>query len=223
MSYSSDLHDDVLAGKDHELTLSTAAIFGIFFGLVALCAVFFGFGYSLGSHKSPTALPLETLSASGASGANFSTFKPAAGQPAGAPAPRVNPTPSAAPSVQPKATDDTPSDTPSSSATSAPVVRTQPTQPTAGAHPQPTSAQPAASAPQPAPAGLFVQVAAISVSHPGDATLMVNALRSKGYAAAPHPAQDNFIHILIGPFANRPAAEAMLKRLSADGYTAYIK
>jgi cell division septation protein DedD len=52
---------------------------------------------------------------------------------------------------------------------------------------------------------------------------MVNALRSKGYAAAPHPAQDNFIHVLIGPIATRPAAEAMLKRLSADGYTAYIK
>jgi cell division septation protein DedD len=52
---------------------------------------------------------------------------------------------------------------------------------------------------------------------------MVNALRAKGYAAAPHPAADNYIHILIGPFPTRPAAEAILKRLSADGYTAYIK
>jgi cell division septation protein DedD len=52
---------------------------------------------------------------------------------------------------------------------------------------------------------------------------MVNALRARGYAAAPHLAADNYIHVLIGPFTTRPAAEAILKRLSADGYTAYIK
>jgi cell division septation protein DedD len=223
MSYSSDLHDeDVLAGKDHELTLSTAAIFCIFFGLVALCAVFFGFGYSLGSHKSPTVLPAETATSGNSSAANFSGFKPAAGQPAGAPAAHISTT--TAPTPAAAVENETPPSEPP--ATAAPVVRTQPTQP-AAVHPvapqAPAPTPPASTAPQPMPAGLFVQVAAISLSHPGDATLMVNALRAKGYAAAPHPAQDNFIHVLIGPLANRPAAEAMLKRLSADGYTAYIK
>jgi cell division septation protein DedD len=223
MSYPSNYHDDdVLAGKDHELTLSTASIFGIFFGLVALCALFFGFGYSLGSHKSPTVLPAETAtSASAPTGANFSTFKPAAGQPVGTPTPRPvvdsSSTTTTTPSTPHPAATSTPADT-----TPAPVVRVNPTTP-APAHPivLPTP-QPAAAA-QPAPAGLFVQVAAISVSHPDDATLMVSALRAKGYTASPHPAADNFIHILIGPFATRPAAEAVLKRLSADGYTAYIK
>src|ERR1700749_4559338 len=31
-----------------EITLSTASLLGIFFGLVLVCGVFFGFGYSLG-------------------------------------------------------------------------------------------------------------------------------------------------------------------------------
>jgi cell division septation protein DedD len=227
MNYPSNYHDDdVLAGKDHELTLSTAAIFGIFFGLVALCAVFFGFGYSLGSHKSPTVLPADSTTASSTpTGANFNTFKPAAGQPVGSAAPRpVVDTSGTAPSTTPAATPALAPHPVTSTADTAPapIVRANPTS-TAPARPIfPVAPQPVATT-QPAPAGLFVQVAAISVTHPDDATLMVNALRAKGYAAAPPPAADNYIHILIGPFPTRPAAEAILKRLSADGYTAYIK
>ncbi len=35
-------------GKTSEITLSTASLLGIFFGLVLICGVFFGFGYSMG-------------------------------------------------------------------------------------------------------------------------------------------------------------------------------
>ncbi len=35
-------------GKASEITLSTASLLGIFFGLVLICGVFFGFGYSMG-------------------------------------------------------------------------------------------------------------------------------------------------------------------------------
>ena len=34
--------------KASEITLSTASLLGIFFGLVLVCGVFFGFGYSMG-------------------------------------------------------------------------------------------------------------------------------------------------------------------------------
>ncbi len=34
--------------KASEITLSTASLLGIFFGLVLICGVFFGFGYSMG-------------------------------------------------------------------------------------------------------------------------------------------------------------------------------
>ena len=37
-----------MEGKASEITLSTASLLGIFFGLVLICGVFFGFGYSMG-------------------------------------------------------------------------------------------------------------------------------------------------------------------------------
>jgi cell division septation protein DedD len=220
MSYPhDDHHDDTLGGKDHELTLSTAAIFGIFFGLVLLCGIFFGFGYSFGSHRSAYTLPSESASAS--TPANFGAFiKPAPGQPAG-----TKPTtPASSASAAPK---DTPADdpappsnedvpTPSAAHEAAPVVRVAPTP---AAHPATTPAPAAAP-----PAVTFqVQVAAISINHPDDANLLMNALKAKGYAISAHPGPDNFIHLLIGPFTNRAAAESTRQRLLTDGYTAYIK
>src|ERR1700679_1712785 len=41
--------------KASEITLSTASLLGIFFGLVLICGVFFGFGYSMGRGVGPTA------------------------------------------------------------------------------------------------------------------------------------------------------------------------
>src|ERR1700735_1938513 len=38
-----------------EITLSTASFLGIFFGLVLICGVFFGFGYSMGRGVGPSA------------------------------------------------------------------------------------------------------------------------------------------------------------------------
>src|ERR1700760_951838 len=41
--------------KQAEVTLSTASLLGIFFGLVLVCGVFFGFGYSIGRGTGATA------------------------------------------------------------------------------------------------------------------------------------------------------------------------
>ena len=43
-----DTDEEELEGKASEITLSTASLLGIFFGLVLICGVFFGFGYSMG-------------------------------------------------------------------------------------------------------------------------------------------------------------------------------
>ncbi len=43
-----DTEEEELEGKASEITLSTASLLGIFFGLVLICGVFFGFGYSMG-------------------------------------------------------------------------------------------------------------------------------------------------------------------------------
>ena len=40
--------EDEVEGKASEITLSTASLLGFFFGLVLICGVFFGFGYSMG-------------------------------------------------------------------------------------------------------------------------------------------------------------------------------
>jgi len=80
MSY---LHDEIDDGAQRhsgynapsrELTLSTPAILGIFFGLALLCAVFFGFGYNMGSksHQAPIVASTPTTPAA----TNFDSFKP---------------------------------------------------------------------------------------------------------------------------------------------------
>jgi DedD protein len=207
---------DTLANKEHELTLSSAAIFGIFFGQVVLCGIFFGFGYSMGGHRSTGPETAETASSATGASADFSGFKPAAGQPVGAHSEAAAaPAPVAAPTTEPEPVRIASATTPAAAATVAPVVRVNP--PLATAAPKPT---PAAATTTP---GMWVQVAAISVSHPEDATLLQNALRAKGYSVSQHPGPDNFIHLLLGPFSDRSSADAMRQRLATDGYTAYIK
>jgi cell division septation protein DedD len=50
------------------------------------------------------------------------------------------------------------------------------------------------------------------------------ALRRKGYQVAASPsAQDNLIHVQVGPFAGQKDALAMRDRLSNDGYMAIVK
>jgi cell division septation protein DedD len=212
---------DTLANKEHELTLSSAAIFGIFFGQVVLCGIFFGFGYSMGGHRSTGPETAETSSSTVGAGADFSGFKPAAGQPVGAHsevavAPATVSTPIAASTPAPEPVKIAPATTPTAVPTVAPVVRVSPPLATAAPKPTPVAATPA-------PQGLWVQVAAISVSHAEDATLLQNALRAKGYSVSQHPGPDNFIHLLLGPFNDRSSADTMRQRLATDGYTAYIK
>src|SRR5664279_4520293 len=44
--------EERLERQDSEVTLSTGTLLAIFFGLVVVCGVFFGFGYSMGRHAS---------------------------------------------------------------------------------------------------------------------------------------------------------------------------
>jgi hypothetical protein len=41
------------SSQDTEITLGTAKLLGIFFGLVMICAVFFALGYTLGRKSEP--------------------------------------------------------------------------------------------------------------------------------------------------------------------------
>lgn len=226
--------DDLDAPLDREISLGASTLLGIFLLLALVCAVFFGFGYSMGRRSAvslaPAADPAETASL----------------KTTGAAKPTPAPKPSAESADQASASfDDSASTAPKlPQPTPAPAAATQQKpQPVAAASAKPAAYSPAPqftppavvskTAPAPAaphsaatnaPAGppALVQVAA--VSHQEDADTLVNSLKRRGYdVAVRHEPQDKLFHIQLGPFPNRKDADAMRQRLLADGYNAIVK
>jgi cell division protein FtsN len=198
---------------DREVTISTTTLLAVFFGLVLLCGLFFGLGYTFG-RRSP-ADPLAAAPVQAASQFSESQPKPsAAAQPVTTPPSDLPPdaTVSTPPEDQPQ--EETPQ--PVAAAPVTPVAK--PTPPAAL-----PVAQPAASATSTsAPSGTMVQIAAIS--NPADADVLVRALQQRGYSASAYRfPTDAFIHVQIGPFTNRADAVAMRQKLLADGYNAILK
>jgi cell division septation protein DedD len=198
-----------------ETTAGTGRLLFMFLGMVVLCAVFFGLGYSLGKNSGPSvaqaAEPTPTISAdsskpsplnpgdSGSSQPTSSgqlTFYDAVGQKDSQPGLATK---SAAPAgAKPEA--------------AAPV--SEEARLAAAVGMTPVSTAPAA--------GYTVQIAA--VSRQGDADALVAALRKKQYpvfVAANAP--DKLFHVQVGPFADRKEAEAMKARLVSDGYKPIVK
>ena len=217
MSHLLDDDEDLMQRRERELTLSTGAILGIFFGLVLVCGLFFAFGYNLGQ-KSKSQGPATADDAT-ASSANVLTGqnKPSAGsfesspspQPATTSAPLVNPPP-------PQATTSHVQTLPSAQPLqSVPVDAPQPVR-------APATIPPPSYASSEMPDTFIVQIAALS--NPGDASMLVSALRGKGYSvAAINVPTDHLIHVQVGPFDSKPQATAMRARLLADGFNAIVK
>ena len=223
--------DDEEEKTDSELTLNATTLLGIFFGLVLVCGVFFGFGYSIGrrgTDASNTTAPTATTPAD-------DTATPTASH---------APKPSAMESLQAAGSNDT-TDTVTESTdtanaqnqTAAPVVkqaslssapRPKPSAVTAAPPPAPPQIKPASlpiSPPQPSTSsasGIMVQIAA--VTHQEDANVLVSALRQHGYSVSVrNEPQDKLLHVQVGPFPSRDSAKAMRSRLLADGYNAILK
>jgi len=199
-----DSHDNP---GEREISLGTSTVLGIFFALALLCAVFFGFGYSMGRRS---AQPLASTLTEPVATAGLGAAKP---------------TPASAlptPTQQPADTTDT------TGATTAVIPDTQPeTQPEA-ATPQPTARPVSLSRTTPPPAiaapgagTTIVQVAA--VSHKEDADLLTAALKKRGYTVAVRQEPDKLLHVQLGPFASKKDADAMRQRLLSDGYNAIVK
>lgn len=215
--------------KQAEITLSTASLLGIFFGLVLVCGVFFGFGYSMGRGT-----PAHSNAASAAPPATPQTnddepmpATPSAASAKSEPEPQAAPE-AAAPPVEEKAQDT--ESAPAPAPTPAPAAQTEAL---AAAHAQrPSAAKPTPAYPmtvqQPmlatsAPSGKpMVQIAAVARRE--DADVLVNALRQRGYGVVVRvEPQDNLLHVQVGPFADRGQAAAMRQKLLSDGYNAIIK
>jgi len=230
-----DYDSDRDRGLDREISLGTGTILGIFFALALLCAVFFGFGYSMGRKSAqPTTSAADATSSTALVGGT----KPSPGSPLGSsPKPAAaaaaptsnsdagsqdNPTPSNSAPVEASYTLKQPAtlsvDTPT------PVVVKPAPKPVSAPVPYPVSnSAPELPMPQINPNGtVMVQVAA--VSHQEDADLLVSALKNRGYTVfIRQEPQDHLLHVQVGPFATRKDADAMRQHLLADGYNAIVK
>jgi DedD protein len=216
--------------QDTEITLGTAKLLTLFFGLVVVCAVFFALGYTLGrkSDIGPTApsaaTPLQPAPNGLKPGGSASpqsappmTFYKAVEQkdanaqltPASADANSANPPATGQPTSSPSAS----SPAASSSGTPASGTQAQPSQ--TGNPPDPMAAIPSTP--------YFVQVAAVTKQE--DAESLVDALKNKQYPAfvANNSANEKLFRVQVGPFPDAKDAEATRSRLINDGYNPIVK
>jgi DedD protein len=190
------------ASRDTEITLGTGKMLVLFFGLVALCAVFFGMGFSFGRTSVKAAGSDSVTSTSAANG----PVRPTAVR-----SPNANPSPSADLTFY-KTVGQSNSD-----AELATNDRGNNTQDTAAA-----AKNDAANPPAPALNGYYVQVAAVSKQE--DAEALVDALKKKQYAAfAGNAPTDKLFHIQVGPYPDIKDAESIRAKLVGDGYNPILK
>jgi len=218
MSHLLDDDDDLHGPTGHrEFTLSTGTVLALFLGLALSWALFFGFGYSIGSKSKQAGAPTvdTTAAAEPDTSGNFKNFKPSPGSPAGGAPTTVQPATSPAVPTTPVAAANTTGNTTPPDATATPEKP-------AGPAPIHLAPPPPAAAALPGQAGTFVvQIAAFT--HPEDARMFINSLHAKGYNATAQTGADNLTHVQIGPYNNRKEADSMKQQLSADGYNAMIK
>jgi cell division septation protein DedD len=207
--------------RETELNLGPITLWAIFFGMVLICGLCFGLGYTLGRHGSqqPLTAGQSSFGAQTTIPADISRPKPSATAPSGA-APEKH---SVVVDLPQSAT---PGAGPSANALSSEPVQPQvrPALPAVTSM-APTAQKSAASSVAPALAStgpLMVQIAA--VSHQEDAEVLVSALRTRGYAVvARHEASDGLIHVRIGPFNSRDVANRWRLKLLGDGYNAIVQ
>jgi len=194
-----------MASEDTEITLGTGKLLVLFFGLVGVCALFFGLGYSLGRKSEPTlaassaAIPQASanpaIKTGGAASTQPMTFYKSVEQK------------DASPDLTPAADSKTDS--------SAPPANSTPAQPA-----QTNTSDPMTTLPT---SGYLVQVAAVSKQEDADA--LVDALKQKQYPAfvASQSASDKLFHVQVGPYSEVKDAEGMRARLIGDGYSPILK
>lgn len=202
--------------QDTEIVLGTGKLLAIFFGLAAICGMFFGLGYSIGHSSGPMALQSPSTVMSGPGN------KPVAGVTVTAPPPVAE---TIAPPVVEAAPDSQTSQSTSSSASSTgqpdnvdPKPAVIPAQTTTADNSVKQTAPPELQN-----GNITVQVAAVTKQE--DAEALVAALRKKNYPVfvSPNASADNLYHVQVGPFAEMKDAEAMKGKLAGDGYNAIVK
>ena len=204
------------SSQDTEITLGTAKLLGLFFGLVGICAVFFALGYTLGRKSDSGVAAATTLAplraahgvkpgGSSATASTPMTFYKAVEQQ------NANPQLTSAAAVA-ATTDASRQQTASASSAGS----------SSSGESAQTSNPPDPMAPIPA-TGYFVQIAAVSKQDDADA--LVDALKTKLYPAfvASTSTTDKLFRVQLGPFGDIKEAETMRSRLISDGYNPILK
>jgi DedD protein len=191
------------SSQDTEITLGTGKMLALFFGLVALCAVFFGMGFSLGRSSVRIASPdFPAATATTTGGLRPSAVKATSSTP-----------PADMTFYKAVASKD---------GNSQPAPKEISTQAADAAEPANTSEATSDPAVPPPVNGYYVQVAAVSKTE--DAESLVDALKKKQYPAfSTTTPTDKLIHVQVGPYADIKDAELMRGKLVSDGYNPILK
>jgi DedD protein len=195
--------------QDTEITLGTGKLLLLFFGLVAVCAVFFAFGYNLGrssanpamAERTPASVETSKSASKSATGSDAKTsdltfYKAVAQNDAN---PQLTPAQATPASPAPSNANDS-----STAPPAAPASNTD------------TTTLPSASS-------YYVQVAAVTKQE--DAEALVEALKKKQYPAftATGSTADKLFHVQVGPYMDIKDAEIMRAKLISDGYNPILK
>jgi len=182
---------------DTEITLGTGKMLALFFGLVILCAIFFGMGFTMGKssvRSAPELLPSPSTSSPRTPAASRNTAAPSS-------APESHATEQSQPA--------TPAGSGTASASNQSAASSVPD-------------QPAASIPGQQGQAYYVQVAAVSKQE--DAEALVESLKGRQYSAfIASPGSDKLFHVQVGPFSDVKQAEDTRAKLVSDGYNPILK
>ena len=183
------------AAPEREISLGMGTILAMFFGLVLICAAFFGFGYSMGhratvatSASSPETDPTGKTEKADST---FSDFKPAT------------------PVTTPKA-----SSAPSNTSTQADEASSS----DAGGDGSTSSTAPVSTVPPAVSVEGTWMVQVSATTRKPDAEALTKVLVGKGFAAIIKPEQDQKFHVRVGPFDSKKDADTTRKLLIASGY-----
>ena len=202
------------ASQDTEITLGTGRLLGLFFGLAVVCALFFGFGYTLGhsSNKQTGSI----VAQEGTAPATMPTAgtKPGALGHAATPADKSADCPAGSDCSAAQPANSDMSFYKSVEQKDAPTQLDKPAEQSKSSAPEMRGA--------PLGTGFMVQVAAVSKKE--DADLLKSALQGKQYPVViTSLPNDRLFHVQVGPFSDMKEAEAMKMRLTNDGYTPILK
>ncbi len=199
------------SSQDTEITLGTAKLLGMFFGLVMVCAVFFALGYTLGRKSDAAATSLSVMTPSQTvSGRTKPASQPAQPMSFYKNVEQKNSNAQLTPATADASSTAAQSESSNGSSTPSQTPSSQPANP-----PDPMAPIPMG--------GYFVQVAAVSKQE--DAESLVDALKKKQYPAfvASNSSTDKLFRIQLGPFGEIKDAEGMRSRLVNDGYNPILK